>query len=58
MKLRIPVLTKLADWEREVVLPLARQPIELAFDDRVKVNYLKLGEALAPIAGLASVEDE
>ena len=32
--------------------------IELDLDDGVKTNYLKLGEALAPIAGLAAKEDE
>lgn len=32
--------------------------IELYLDDGVKVNYLKLGEALAPIAGLAAKEDD
>jgi hypothetical protein len=45
------------EWERQVVLPLAQARIELNLDDGVKVNYLKLGEALAPIPGLAAAED-
>lgn len=45
------------EWERQVVLPLAQARIELDLDDGVKVNYLKLREALAPIPGLAAAED-
>jgi len=45
------------EWERQVVLPLAQARIELDLDDGVKVNYLKLGEALATIPGLAAAED-
>jgi len=45
------------EWERQTVLPLAQARIELDLDDGVKTNYLKLGEALAPIAGLAAKED-
>ena len=37
----------------ETLLPLAQARIELDLDDGVKANYLKLGEALAPIPGLA-----
>lgn len=51
-------LRECEDWEREVILPLAQQRIELDLDDGVKVNYLKLGEALAPIAGLAAKEED
>jgi Eco57I restriction-modification methylase len=43
-------------WERQTLLPLAQARIELDLDDGVKTNYLKLGEALAPIAGLATKE--
>jgi hypothetical protein len=46
------------EWERQTVLPLAQARIELDLDDGVKTNYLKLGEALAPIAGLAAREEE
>ena len=46
-------LRECEEWEREVLLPLAQQRIELDLDDGVKVNYLKLGRALAPIPGLA-----
>ena len=40
------------------MLPLAQARIELDLDDGVKVNYLKLGEALAPIPGLAAKDEE
>jgi hypothetical protein len=40
------------------MLPLAQARIELDLDDGVKTNYLKLGEALAPIAGLAGKEED
>ena len=42
------------DYERDILLPLAQQRLELDLDDGVKVNYLKLGDALAPIPGLAA----
>ena len=45
------------EWERQTVLPLAQARIELDLDDGVKTNYLKLGEALAPIVGLVKEED-
>jgi hypothetical protein len=52
------ILAECDEWERQTMLPLAQARIELDLDDGVKVNYLKLGEALAPIAGLAAKEDE
>ena len=52
------MLHECEEWERDTLLPLAQQRIELDLDDGVKVNYLKLGEALAPIAGLAAKEEE
>jgi hypothetical protein len=45
------------EWERQTVLPLAQARVELDLDDGVKVNYLKLGEALAPIPGFAAAEE-
>ena len=51
------VLAECDEWERQTMLPLAQARIELDLDDGVKANYLKLGDALAPIAGLAK-EDE
>jgi hypothetical protein len=42
------------DYEREILLPLAQQRIEIDLDDGVKVNYLKFGNALATIPGLAA----
>lgn len=48
------VLNECQEWERQTLLPLAQERIELDLDDGVKVNYGKLGEALAPIPGLKS----
>jgi hypothetical protein len=52
------ILHECEEWERQTLLPLAQQRIELDLDDGVKVNYLKLGEVLAPIAGLAANEED
>jgi hypothetical protein len=52
------ILTECEEWERQTMLPLAQARIELDLDDGVNTNYLKLGEALAPIAGLASKEED
>jgi len=46
-------LRECQEWERAVLLPLAQQRVEIDLDDGVRVNYLKLGPALAPIPGLA-----
>jgi type II restriction/modification system DNA methylase subunit YeeA len=48
------ILHECEEWERQTLLPLAQARIELDLDDGVKVNYLKLGEALAPIPGLVA----
>ena len=45
------------DWERNVILPLAQQRLEIDLDDGVKVNYLKFEGAVQPIPGLAAKED-
>ncbi len=50
-------LRECEEWERETLLPLAQARIELNLDDGVKANYLKLGDALAPIPGFASEEE-
>ena len=52
------ILTECEEWERQTLLPLAQARIELDLDHGVKVNYLKLGEALAPIAGLAAKDED
>ena len=52
------VLAECDEWERQTMLPLAQARIGLDLDDGVKTNYLKLGEALAPIPGLAAKEEE
>jgi hypothetical protein len=53
----IKALHDCEEWERQTVLPLAQARIELDLDDGVKTNYLKLGEALAPIPGLAAADE-
>jgi hypothetical protein len=45
-------------WERDVLLPAAQSRIELDLDDGVKVNYLKLGDVLTTIPGLATKDEE
>ncbi|MBU3665705.1 MAG: BREX-1 system adenine-specific DNA-methyltransferase PglX [Chthoniobacterales bacterium] len=50
-------LKECQDWERDVVLPLAQQRIELDLDDGVKVNYQKFPGLLAKIAGLEKKEE-
>jgi hypothetical protein len=46
------------EWERDVLLPAAQSRIDLDLDDGVKVNYLKLGDVLTPIPGLANKDEE
>lgn len=46
------------EWEREVVLPLAQQRIELDLDDGVKVNYQKFPGLLAKIPGFDKKEED
>ncbi len=50
-------LVELDDYERETLYPLATQQVTLDLDDGVKVNYLKLGDALKRIAGLEVAEE-
>lgn len=52
------MLKEVRAWERDVVLPLAQQRIELDLDDGVKVNYLKFPGLLVPIPGLEKKEEE
>jgi hypothetical protein len=47
------VQDELMTYEREVIFPLAADPIEIDLDDGVKVNYAKFGRALAKISGLS-----
>ena len=49
-------LKECREWERDVLLPLAQQRLEIDLDDGVKANYPKFGKALAPIPGLATKE--
>ena len=52
------MLKEIRAWERDVVLPLAQQRIELDLDDGVKVNYQKFPGLLIPIPGLEKKEEE
>ena len=52
------MLKELRVWERDVLLPLAQQRIELDLDDGVKVNYLKFKGAVVNIPGLDKGEEE
>ncbi|HTN61073.1 MAG TPA: BREX-1 system adenine-specific DNA-methyltransferase PglX [Devosia sp.] len=45
---------ELDDYERDTLYPLATEQVTLDLDDGVKVNYLKLGNALKTIPGLAA----
>jgi hypothetical protein len=50
------VLVELAEYEHDVLYPLASQRIEIDLDDGVKVNYPKFGSALKKIPGLDAAE--
>ena len=52
------MLKEIQTWERDILLPLAQQRIELDLDDGVKVNYLKFKGVLVPIAGLEKKEED
>ncbi|MCB1065985.1 MAG: class I SAM-dependent DNA methyltransferase, partial [Verrucomicrobiae bacterium] len=41
------------EYERDILLPLAQQRLEIDLDDGVKVNYPKFGKALAKVTGLS-----
>src|SRR5699024_3997007 len=50
------VLVELAEYEHEVLYPLATQQVVIDLDDGVKVNYPKFGTALKKIKGLEAAE--
>lgn len=52
------ILKEIRAWERDVLLPLAQQRLEIDLDDGVKVNYLKFKGAVVNIPGLDKGEDE
>jgi type II restriction/modification system DNA methylase subunit YeeA len=52
------ILKEVRAWERDVLLPLAQQRLEIDLDDGVKVNYLKFKGAVVNIPGLDKGEDE
>jgi type II restriction/modification system DNA methylase subunit YeeA len=47
------ILNELRAYEDQVLYPLATQQVEIDLDDGVKVNYNKLGQALAHVRGLS-----
>lgn len=51
-KLKI-MLRDSEDYERELILPLAQERIDLDLDDGVKANYPKFGKALTKIPGVS-----
>lgn len=50
------VLLELAEYERDVLYPLASQNLAIDLDDGVKANYPKLGDSLRRIPGLEATE--
>ena len=50
------VLVELAEYEHDVLYPLATQQVAIDLDDGVKVNYPKFGSALKKIKGLEATE--
>jgi len=51
-------LKECQEWERDTLLPLAQQRIELDLDDGVKTNYQKFPGLLAKIPGLEKKEED
>ena len=49
-------LVELAQYEHDVLYPLASRQVAIDLDDGVKVNYPKLGTALKKIPGLEAIE--
>lgn len=54
----LPEEPEIRAWERDVLLPLAQQRLEIDLDDGVKVNYLKFKGAVVNIPGLDKGDDE
>lgn len=44
------MIDELEEYEREIIYPLATKQISIDLDDGVKVNYIKLGDALKKIS--------
>ena len=51
------VLLELAEYEHEVLYPLASRQLAIDLDDGVKVNYPKFGAALKKIPGLEASDE-
>jgi len=46
-------LKECREWERDILLPLAQQRLEIDLDDGVKANYPKFNGAVAKVTGLS-----
>ena len=51
------IIGELAEYERDVLYPLATEQVEIDLDDGVKVNYPKFSPAVKRIPGLEAKED-
>jgi hypothetical protein len=51
------VLLELAEYEHDILYPLASKQVSIDLDDGVKVNYSKLGTALKQIPGLEASDE-
>ena len=53
LKTTLEAIKDVQDYERNILLPLAQQRLEIDLDDGVKANYPKFGRALAKITGVS-----
>jgi hypothetical protein len=53
LKKTLEAIKDVESYERDILLPLAQQRLEIDLDDGVKVNYPKSGKALTKVAGLS-----
>jgi hypothetical protein len=53
LKTTLEAIKDVESYERDILLPLAQQRLEIDLDDGVKANYPKFGKALAKVVGLS-----
>jgi hypothetical protein len=53
LKTTLEAIKDVETYERDILLPLAQQRLNIDLDDGVKVNYPRLGKALAKVTGLS-----
>lgn len=53
LKKTLEAIKDVEAYERDILLPLAQQRLEIDLDDGVKANYPKFGKALAKVTGLS-----